>query len=60
VEVCLGGAGRETSGHCEKPIDQRTPMTHPTDTILTPSKITAWLGCAHLLTLRHEVDSGER
>jgi hypothetical protein len=35
-------------------------MTHPTDTILTPSKITAWLGCAHLLTLRHEVDSGER
>jgi predicted RecB family nuclease len=28
--------------------------------LLTPSKITAWLECAHFLTLRHEVDSGVR
>ena len=28
--------------------------------LLTPSKITAWLDCAHFLTLRHEVDSGAR
>ena len=28
--------------------------------LLTPSKITAWLDCAHFLTLRHEVDRGER
>jgi uncharacterized protein len=28
--------------------------------LLTPSKITAWLGCAHYLTMRHEVESGER
>jgi len=28
--------------------------------LLTPSKITAWLDCAHFLTLRHEVDNGTR
>lgn len=28
--------------------------------LLTPSKITAWLDCAHYLMLRHEVDLGER
>ena len=28
--------------------------------LLTPSKITAWLDCAHFLTLRHEVDNGLR
>ena len=28
------------------------------DRILTPSKITAWLDCAHFLTLQHQVDSG--
>jgi uncharacterized protein len=28
--------------------------------LLTPSKITAWLDCAHFLTLRHEVDHGLR
>jgi predicted RecB family nuclease len=27
--------------------------------LLTPSKITAWLECAHYLTLKHQVDSGE-
>jgi predicted RecB family nuclease len=26
--------------------------------LLTPSKITAWLGCGHYLTLRNQVDSG--
>ena len=30
------------------------------DRLLTPSKITAWLDCAHFLTLRHEVDDGRR
>jgi uncharacterized protein len=30
-----------------------------TDRLLTPSKITAWLGCAHYLTLNSEVDAGE-
>ena len=28
--------------------------------LLTPSKITAWLDCAHFLTLRHEVEAGTR
>ena len=27
--------------------------------LLTPSKITAWLDCAHYLTLRHLVDDGK-
>lgn len=31
-----------------------------TEHLLTPSKITAWLDCAHFLTLRHEVDDGLR
>jgi len=31
-----------------------------TDRLLTPSKITAWLDCAHYLTLRHQVDTGSR
>jgi uncharacterized protein len=31
-----------------------------TERLLTPSKITAWLDCAHYLTLRHEVESGLR
>jgi uncharacterized protein len=30
------------------------------DRLLTPSKITAWLDCAHFLTLRHQVDDGTR
>ncbi len=29
-----------------------------TDHLLTPSKITAWLGCDHYLTLRNQVESG--
>ncbi|MBL8775340.1 MAG: TM0106 family RecB-like putative nuclease [Acidimicrobiales bacterium] len=29
-----------------------------TDRLLTPSKITAWLDCAHYLTLRHQVEAG--
>ena len=29
-----------------------------TDRLLTPSKITAWLDCAHFLNLRHQVDAG--
>ena len=29
-----------------------------TERLLTPSKITAWLDCAHFLTLSHQVDSG--
>ena len=28
--------------------------------LLTPSKITAWLDCAHFLTLKHEVEAGIR
>jgi predicted RecB family nuclease len=28
--------------------------------LLTPSKITAWLDCAHFLTLQHEVEAGVR
>ena len=28
--------------------------------LLTPSKITAWLDCAHFLTLQHEVEAGIR
>ncbi len=30
------------------------------DRLLTPSKITAWLDCAHFLTLQHEVEAGTR
>ena len=26
--------------------------------LLTPSKITAWLGCGHYLSLRNQVESG--
>ncbi len=29
-----------------------------TERLLTPSKITSWLGCAHSLTLSNEVESG--
>ena len=29
-----------------------------TDRLITPSKITAWLDCAHFLTLRNRVDDG--
>lgn len=28
--------------------------------LLTPSKVTAWLDCAHFFTLQHEVDDGTR
>jgi len=28
------------------------------DRLLTPSKITAWLECAHFLSLRNQVDAG--
>ncbi len=28
------------------------------DRLLTPSKITAWLDCAHFLTLQHQLDAG--
>lgn len=28
--------------------------------LLTPSKITAWLDCAHYLTLKHQVETGAR
>ncbi|HVT64536.1 MAG TPA: TM0106 family RecB-like putative nuclease [Mycobacteriales bacterium] len=31
-----------------------------TEHLLTPSKITAWLDCAHYLTLKHEVEAGTR
>ena len=31
-----------------------------TERSITPSKITAWLDCAHYLTLRHQVDDGLR
>ena len=29
-----------------------------TDHVLSPSKITAWLDCAHFLTLKHQVEAG--
>ncbi|MEO6156981.1 MAG: PD-(D/E)XK nuclease family protein, partial [Ilumatobacteraceae bacterium] len=37
-------------------------MSDPTtlQRLLTPSKVTAWLDCAHFLTLQHEVDDGVR
>lgn len=31
-----------------------------TDQLLTPSKITAWLDCAHYLSLKHQVEGGSR
>ncbi len=40
-----------------------TPVGHTgamADRLLTPSKITAWLDCAHFLTLQHEVEAGIR
>ena len=33
-------------------------MTGKPNRLLTPSKITAWLDCAHYLTLRRAVDAG--
>jgi predicted RecB family nuclease len=35
-------------------------MTTTEPRLLTPSKLTAWLDCAHFLTLQHEVDDGRR
>jgi uncharacterized protein len=35
-------------------VTDPTPLEH----LLTPSKITAWLDCAHYLTLRNQVDGG--
>ncbi len=32
--------------------------TSPTDRLLTPSKITAWLDCAHYLSLKNQVEDG--
>ena len=40
-----------------------TPVGHDgvmAERLLTPSKITAWLDCAHFLTLKHEVEAGTR
>ena len=40
-----------------------TPVGHNgsmAERLLTPSKITAWLDCAHFLTLKHEVEAGTR
>lgn len=34
-------------------------MTRANERLLTPSRITAWLDCAHFLTLRHQVDDGK-
>ena len=31
-----------------------------TERLITPSSITAWLDCAHFLTLKHEVEDGLR
>ncbi len=33
-------------------------MIASTPRLLTPSKVTAWLECAHVLTLQHQVDVG--
>ena len=32
----------------------------PTQRLMTPSEVAAWLDCAHFLTLQHEVDDGVR
>ena len=40
------------------PVALPVPSVRGTDRLLTPSKITAWLGCDHYLTLRNEVESG--
>ena len=36
------------------------PVNEPPVRLLTPSKITAWLDCAHYLTLKHQVEAGVR
>ncbi len=36
-----------------------TPVP-PVERLLTPSKITAWLDCAHYLSLKHAVEAGTR
>jgi predicted RecB family nuclease len=38
----------------------RLGEVHMVERLLTPSKITAWLDCAHYLTLKHEVEAGVR
>ena len=38
-------------------MDLAQPV-HAHDRLLTPSKIMAWLDCAHFLTLQHHVDAG--
>ena len=42
----------ESHGHCS------TVLRRMTESLLTPSKITAWLDCDHYLTLRRAVDAG--
>ena len=40
-------------------LSGRGQTTSVVERLLTPSKITAWLDCAHYLTLRHHVDAGD-
>ena len=56
--------GGDVSGNAGvKPIDHSTnhgETAAVADRLLTPTKITAWLDCAHYLTLQHEIDAGLR
>lgn len=42
----------------QTPIDPHPQASPKRDTVLTPSTITSWLGCAHSLTLHREVTLG--
>jgi hypothetical protein len=45
------------------PVNSVTPVGHTgtmADRLLTPSKIAAWLDCAHIVTLEHEVEASAR
>ncbi len=42
----------------QAPSHGRAPA--PGERLLTPSKITAWLDCAHYLSLKHAVDAGTK
>ena len=41
-------------------IGRRPAAVPMTESLLTPSKITAWLDCDHFLTLAEQVDAGTR
>ena len=56
-EAAKDAQERKFTQRCRGPSDRWAP-TAMSDRLLSPSKITAWLDCAHYLTLQERVDAG--